>query len=92
MIDVDLDQWFAVWIHDVDSAADAGVEAVDRSEDFQRLIGVVQMMPLQRLLVGTCHVVGISGTGIPQARYDALVVIDLEVFFRQGPERYYHRY
>jgi TolB-like protein/Flp pilus assembly protein TadD len=76
----DLNQFFAVRIGYVDGAGDTRVEAVNRAQDLERLLGIDHLVPvLQCGLVSTGLTIRIARTGVPGAGYDRLVVCDLLV-------------
>ena len=52
LLDANPNQLLAVRIDDVDGAGEAGIEAVDRAQDLERLFRIVQLWPLSAASYG----------------------------------------
>jgi hypothetical protein len=75
MINVDLDQWLAVGIHDVNGTTNTRIEAMDGTEDFHWLCRIGQPMTLECSFIGAGYAVSITRARIPLACHDALILI-----------------
>ena len=76
MIDIDLSQGLTIRIDEMDGAADTGIEAMDRPQDFQRLLDIDQTMADQGALVGAGGILAIARSGIPLTGDDTLIIRD----------------
>lgn len=62
MIDIDLHQRLTIRVDEMDGAADAGIETVDRPQDFQRSLDIDQSLADQGTLVGAGDILAVASS------------------------------
>jgi len=71
---LDTQQFLAIRIDEVHRTGEARIEAMDRPQDLERLLRIVQALPPQRRLIRTVDAGGIPWTSIPGAGHHRLIV------------------